>query len=52
MILGNFYPKFQSWWPAPNYLPSILVPHGAYKFVAKMDELIRQLAMEEPQHKG
>jgi hypothetical protein len=33
-------------------LPQILVPQGAYKFVAAMDEVIRQLPVEEPTHKG
>jgi hypothetical protein len=28
------------------------VPQDAYKIVAAMDEVIRQLPMEEPQHPG
>jgi hypothetical protein len=35
------------------YLPSVLVPQEAfYKFVAKMDEVIRKLPVKEPKHPG
>jgi hypothetical protein len=44
------FPKFQS--PVPVFLPDILVPQGAYKFVAAMDEVIRQLPVQEPTHPG
>jgi hypothetical protein len=33
-------------------LPNILVPQEAYKFVAAMDEVIRQLPVEETKHSG
>jgi hypothetical protein len=33
-------------------LPNILVPQGAYKFVAAMDEMIRELPVDEPKHSG
>jgi hypothetical protein len=48
------YLKLQSKWPKPKYLPDILVPQEAYKFVAVMDEVIRQLSAEaeEPKHSG
>jgi hypothetical protein len=46
-----FFPKFQ-WWFLPFYVPYILVPQDGYKFVAAMDEMIRQLPVEEPKHKG
>jgi hypothetical protein len=51
---GFSFPKFQSKSsaPIPRYLPNILVPQVAYKFVAAMDEVIRQLPVEEPKHKG
>jgi hypothetical protein len=38
--------------PAPHYLPNILVPQDAYKFVDSMDEVIRKLPVEEPTHPG
>jgi hypothetical protein len=34
------------------YLPNILVPQGAYKFVIEMDRLIRKLPVDEPEHSG
>jgi hypothetical protein len=48
------FTKFQSTLPAPKYLiKNILVPHEAfYKFVAAMDEVIRKLPVNEPQHPG
>jgi hypothetical protein len=33
-------------------LPDIPVPQGAYNFLATMDEVIRQLPMEEPAYPG
>jgi hypothetical protein len=52
---GNiFFPKFQSTLPVSKYryLGNILVPQGAYKFIAAMDEVIRQLPVKEPTHPG
>jgi hypothetical protein len=38
--------------PIKRCLPKILVPQGAYKFVAAMDGVIRQLPVQEPTHPG
>jgi hypothetical protein len=43
-------------WPLPfdkyRHLPNIVVPQGAYKFLAAMDKVIRQMPVEEPTHPG
>jgi hypothetical protein len=54
VIFYEYLPKFQFTWFFPKYpyLPNILVPQGSYKFVAAMDEVIRQLPVEEPTHPG
>jgi hypothetical protein len=51
-IVCIFLLKFQSEWPGPKYLPDILVPEGAYKIVAAIDEGIRHFPTEEPTHSG
>jgi hypothetical protein len=48
-----FILKFQSTSFIKSYLlPKILVPEGAYKFLAAMDEVIRKLPVVEPTHSG
>jgi hypothetical protein len=52
-IYSNFsFLQFQPNWSKPKYLPNILVPQDAYNFVTAMDEVIRQLPVEEPTHAG
>jgi hypothetical protein len=38
--------------PIRKYLPAILVPQDAYKFVAAVDTLICTLPVKEPPHPG